>query len=47
METVKKIVIKNPSSQMVNLVERLRNHKISQLEKLRNQKSCTFSINVQ
>ena len=41
------IVIKNPSSQMVNLVERLRNHKVSQLEKLRNQKSCTFSINVQ
>lgn len=46
METTKKIVIKNPSVRMVDLMERLRNHKVSQLERLRSQKSCTFTINV-
>lgn len=46
MKTIKKIVVKNPSSQMTDLINRLRNHKASQLEKLRNQKSCTFSINI-
>ena len=46
MKTSKKVTIKNPSSQMVDLMDRLRAHKVSQLEKLRNQKSCTFTVNV-
>lgn len=46
MKTSKKLIIKNPSSQMADLMERLRTHKVSQLEKLRKQKSCTFTVNV-
>lgn len=46
MKTSKKVIIKNPSSPMVDLMERLRTQKVTQLEKLRNQKSCTFTVNV-
>jgi len=46
MKTSNKIIIKNPSEQVVDLMNRLRNHKISQLKKLRDQKTCTFTVNV-
>jgi len=46
MKTSRKVTIKNPSRQMVDLVNCLRTHKVSQSEKLRNQKSCTFTVNV-
>ena len=46
MKTSKKVIIKNPSSPIIDLMERLRTHKVTLLEKLRNQKSCTFIVNV-
>ena len=44
--TKETLVIDKPSEKMLKAVEELRNHKLAQLEKLRNMKSEDFSRRV-
>lgn len=44
--TQEALVIENPSKVLLDFVNKLRDRKISQQEKLRNKKSCTIKINV-
>jgi len=44
--TKETLVISNPSDKLLKVVERLRTHKRTQLEKLRNMKSEEFSRRV-
>ncbi len=39
-------VIENPSRALLDFVNKLRDRKMSQQEKLRNKKNCTIKINV-
>lgn len=44
MKPVNKIVIKKSSEKVKQLMDSLRNRKVSQLQELRKQESCTFTI---
>ena len=43
----KEVVISNPSMELMDLMNKLRERKLSQREKLRAQEHCTFSISLQ
>ena len=43
--TQKILVIENPSKGLLDFVNKLRDRKLSQQEKLRNKKDCTIKIN--
>ena len=42
----KEVVISNPSMELMDLMNKLRERKLSQREKLRAQEHCTFSISL-
>ena len=44
--TPKALVIEKPSKTLVDFMNKLRDRKMSQLEKLRNKKDCTIQVNV-
>nr|DAS63656.1 MAG TPA: hypothetical protein [Caudoviricetes sp.] len=44
--TQEALVIENPSKTLLDFVNKLRDRKMSQQEKLRNKKNCTIKINV-
>lgn len=42
----KEVVISNPSIELMDLMNKLRERKLSQREKLRSQEHCTFCISL-
>lgn len=46
MKLRKEVVISNPSMELMDLMNKLRERKLSQRETLRAQEHCTFSISL-
>lgn len=44
--TSRPIIINNPSKKLLGLLNRFREHKISELEKLKHLDKCTFNVEV-